>query len=500
MSDPAESSLFRRALPRRDWLRCAVSGGVLTGSGVFGTGLFGTGLLANALFGSRSARAETGAGTRGDGKDFLAGVRRVKSVIVVFTSGGQSQIDLWDPKPLAPREIRGEFETIRTSVPGTLLGEHLPRLASLAHKYTLVRSMSHRDADHGSAVYLTLTGQYHQRITSNPQVRPTDLPSLQSVYKRLRPEARCVDPSVQINGPAIVAPNDIAPGQFGGLLGREFDPLFVGNILQDDGVVPGLDALEGLSTVRQTQRERLLAQVAPRADMAAKPQWADFDHLQQRAFDLISDPQTRRAFDLGAEPDSVRERYGRSRGGRSCLLARRLVEAGVPFVTVVWNHHNRGQDEEPHDDEAYGWDTHNDIFESLKNRLLPRFDRSLSALIEDLDERGLLDETLVVCVGEFGRAPLVALEPNFKGATPGRKHWASAYSILLAGGGTAAGKVVGRTDQQGAWPASEAYGPWDLAATLYAALGIDPAGHYFDPQQRPYPLCAGQPIRAVYEG
>jgi hypothetical protein len=493
MSDPAESSLFRRALPRRDWLRCAVSGGVLTGTGLFGTGLFG----------SRPARAETGAsgpGAGGDGGKFLAGVRRVKSVIVVFTSGGQSQIDLWDPKPHAPREIRGEFGTIRTSVPGTLLGEHLPRLASLAHKYTLIRSMSHRDADHGSAVYLTLTGQYHQRITSNPQVRPTDLPSLQSVYKQLRPEARCVDPSVQINGPAIVAPNDIAPGQFGGLLGRELDPLFIGNVQREEGVVPGLDSLEGLSPVRLSQRERLLAQVAPRSDAAEKPEWADFDHLQQRAFDLVADPRTRQAFDLGAEPDAVRDRYGRSRGGQSCLLARRLVEAGVPFVTVVWNHHNRGQDDDPQDDDAYGWDTHNDIFVSLRNRLLPRFDRSLSALIEDLDQRGLLDETLVICAGEFGRAPLVALEPNFKGATPGRKHWASAYSILLAGGGTAAGKVVGRTDQQGAWPASEAYGPWDLAATLLAALGIDPGGHFFDLQQRPYPISSGQPIRAAYTG
>jgi hypothetical protein len=468
---------------RRHWLAGAVAGGLWSGTGWGGFPVFGG-----------SAGHDTAAGLR-----TLAGVRRVRSVIVVFTSGGQSQLDLWDPKPEAPREVRGEFDAIQTSVPGTLLGMHLPKLASLAHKFTLVRSMSHRDLDHGSAVYLTLTGQYHARITSNPPVRPTDLPSLASVYKRIRPEARCVDPAVQLNGPAIVAPADIAPGQFGGLLGREYDPLFVSDVLRDEGVVPGLEIPTGSSPTRLAERERLLARLSDSAGESSPLRWRDFKHLQDRAFDLVADPRTRAAFDLGAEPESVRERYGRSRGGRSCLLARRLVEAGVPFVTVVWNHHNRGQDDAPDDEEAYGWDTHNDIFQSLRNRLLPRFDRSLSALIEDLDERGLLDDTLVVCLGEFGRAPLVALEPNFKGATPGRKHWAGAYSILLAGGGTVPGKVVGKTDRQGAWPTSDAYGPWDVAATIFAALGVDPTGHYFDPQQRPYPVCVGKPIRAAYE-
>ncbi len=483
MNSPFDPPIPPLAGTRRDWLAGAALGAASWAGAMPPAG---------ALFGAEHAAAPSG-------ERFLAGVRRVRSVIVVFTSGGQSQLDLWDPKPSAPREIRGEFAAIRTSVPGTFLGEHLPKLAALAHKYTLVRSMSHRDLDHGSAVYLTLTGQYHQRISSNPPVRPTDLPSLQAVYKRVRPQARCVDPSVQINGPAIVAPADIAPGQFGGLLGREYDPLFVSDVRRDDGLVQGLDTPVGSTPARLADRERLLSAISPRSAVSINTRWSDFEHLQRRAFDLAADPRTRAAFDLTEEPDAVRERYGQSRGGRSCLLARRLVEAGVPFVTVVWNHHNRGQDDAPDDDEAYGWDTHNDIFESLRNRLLPRFDRSLSALIEDLDQRGLLDETLVVCLGEFGRAPLVALEPNFKGATPGRKHWAMAYSILLAGGGTSAGKVVGRTDRHGGWPATEAYGPWDVAATLYAALGVDPAGHYLDPQQRPYPLCSGRPIRAAYE-
>ncbi len=423
-------------------------------------------------------------------------------MVVIFTSGGQSQLEMWDPKPQAPLEVRGEFQSIQTSVPGTLLGEHLPRLAALAHRYTLIRSMSHADVDHGSAVYLSLTGQYHTRITSNPPVAPTDLPSIQSVFRRLRPNAGRIDPAIQINGPAIVAPADIAPGQFGGLLGREYDPLFIGDTRTGDVALPGLVPLLDLSSARIAERMRLRSGLERgRPSDSPMPRWeSEFDGRYQRAVDLVLNPETQAALRLGDEPEPVRDRYGRSRGGQACLLARRLVEAGAPLITVVWNHLSRGQDDAPDDEESYGWDTHNDIFVSLKKRLLPRFDRSLSALLEDLDQRGLLDETLVICMGEFGRAPLVALEPNFKGATPGRKHWAKAYSILMAGGGTVPGKVVGRTDRYGAWPATESYGPWDVAATIFAALGVDPGSLYHDPQDRPYHVSIGKPIRAVYEG
>jgi uncharacterized protein (DUF1501 family) len=182
------------------------------------------------------------------------------------------------------------------------------------------------------------------------------------------------------------------------------------------------------------------------------------------------------------------------------LLARRLVEAGVPYINVIWNHSNRGQDDQPDETDLYGWDTHNDIFDALQNRLLPRFDQSFSALIEDLDQRGLLDETLVVCMGEFGRAPRIALEAKFKGATPGRKHWATAYSIALAGAGVQRGAVVGASDRLGGEPITERYGPWDVAATMFHALGIDPHGHYKDTQSRPYAITQGKPIEALYRG
>jgi hypothetical protein len=218
----------------------------------------------------------------------------------------------------------------------------------------------------------------------------------------------------------------------------------------------------------------------------------------RQAYDLLAAPRARHAFDLTREPASVRDRYGRYRSGQACLLARRLVEAGVPWVTVVFNRSNRGQDKNPDQSEAYGWDTHNDIFAALKAHLLPRFDQTVSALLLDLEARGLLDTTLVVCVGEFGRAPRVALERNFAGSTPGRKHWAMAYSAVLAGAGVARGGVVGASDRNGAYPSTSPVGPGDLAATMLAALGLEPDGHYTDLSGRPYRIAEGQPIAGLY--
>ena len=425
-------------------------------------------------------------------------IPRARSVIIVFASGGQSQFETWDPKPDAPLEVRGEFGAIPTAVPGTFVCEHLPRLAAMADRYALIRTMSHRDVDHGSAVYLTLTGQYHQRISSNPPPGPTDTPMLMSVYRRVRPDAGTIAPAIALNGPAIIAPNEIAPGQFGGLLGRDYDPLMVGNVNEESVAVPGLGLQPQLPTVRIRERQRLLAAV----DDFVRDGSATVGVTDQyrKAFDLLDNSRTRQAFDLSGEPEHLRQRYGRNRSGQACLLARRLAQAGVPLITVIWNHHSRGQDLHPDDDDAYGWDTHNDIFESMRDRLLPRFDQTMSALLEDLAAQGMLDDTLVVCMGEFGRAPTGALEKSVAGSAPGRKHWASAYSIMLAGAGVATGHVIGRTDRHGAYPASDSYGPWDAAATVFAALGVDPAAHYRDPFGRPLRISVGQPIAAAYAG
>jgi hypothetical protein len=275
----------------------------------------------------------------------------------------------------------------------------------------------------------------------------------------------------------------------------------IGDVTSGPVAVPGLESQTGLPAVRMEARRSLKDSLdAYYRNLAENAEAAEMSLLYRQALALLSSPQSRNAFDLHAEPPEVRERYGLYRSGQACLLARRLVEAGVPLVTVMFNHTNRGQDKAPADTEAYGWDTHNDIFEALGVHLLPRFDWSFSALLEDLDARSLLDETLVVCMGEFGRAPKVAYEGTFAGKTPGRKHWAAAYSIVVAGAGVKRGAVVGATDRLGAEATTDRYGPWDIAATMFSGLGIDPEGHYVDALNRPFPITVGKPIEALYSG
>lgn len=425
---------------------------------------------------------------------------RARSVILIYTSGGQSQLDTWDPKPQAPAEVRGAFRAIATSVPGTHVCEHMPRLARLAHLYTIVRSVTHDDLDHGSATYLALTGQFHPRKSSNPPPRPTDFPTHGAVLQRVRPARQFPRAAVHVNGPALV-PEQPAPGQNAGFLGPSCEPLLLGDPTAGVGITAGLDPLPELPPVRLQARRSLLETLEGyRQSLEEEPALLSRNAHFRQAYELLAAPRCREAFDLSREPEAVRDRYGRHRSGQACLLARRLVEAGVPFITVVWNHSNRGQDKAPGQTDLYGWDTHNDIFEALQHHLLPRFDQSFAALLEDLEQRGLLAQTLVLCVGEFGRAPLVALEPRFAGSSPGRKHWAAVYSAVFAGAGVARGGVYGASDRQGAYPQSHPVGPWDLAATLYEAIGVDPAGHYTDSSGRPFPITHGKPIRGLYAG
>jgi uncharacterized protein (DUF1501 family) len=326
------------------------------------------------------------------------------------------------------------------------------------------------------------------------------LPTYGAILRRLERKSRFIYDAVHLNGPALV-PTLLSPGQDGGFLGRAYEPLVVGDPSDAAGAISDLAPLAGLPPVRHNER-LTLKQTLDRyaARLESNERALDMNRLYRQASQMLASRETRDAFDLDAEPAAVRDRYGRYRSGQALLLARRLVEAGVPYINVIWNHTNRGQDQEPNDTDAYGWDTHNDIFDALQNRLLPRFDESFSALIEDLDQRGLLNQTLVVCMGEFGRAPRVALEPKFAGATPGRKHWASVYSIVMAGAGVQRGAVVGASDRLGGEPITERYGPWDVAATMFHALGIDPHGHYLDTVSRPYLITMGRPIEAIYAG
>jgi hypothetical protein len=313
------------------------------------------------------------------------------------------------------------------------------------------------------------------------------------VLKRVKPSGRSPYTAVHVNGPALV-PELPGPGQDGGFLGRDYEPLVVGDVSRGGSALPDLSPPPELPPVRLEARRSLLQAVdAYRRLLPADAEIRGMDGLYRQAYDLLDSPRCRAAFDLAAEPRAVRERYGLHRSGQACLLARRLAEAEVPLITVVWNHSARGQDAHPNDPEAFGWDTHNDIFAVMRDRLLPRFDQSFSALLEDLDGRGLLDQTLVVCMGEFGRAPRVALESKFAGATPGRKHWANVYSVVLAGAGVSRGAVLGASDRIAAYPLSDRVGPWDISATILSALGVDALN-------RPFSASVGEAIAGLYRG
>lgn len=428
----------------------------------------------------------------------IPGFGRAKSVIVVFASGGQSQIDTWDPKPQAPEEIRGVFGSIGTAIPGVRFCEHMPLIARAADKLCVVRNMSHEDLDHGSAFYLSMTGRYHRRRSGNPLPAPDDAPCHGAVLHRVRPSETFAQTAIHLNGPAEV-PLIVAPGQFGGVLGKGYDPLTLGDVTQDAIAIPSLQPHGDVPSIRLRSRQRLLQAVEDSMrGMSGERRSVEKNALYEQAFRMLDRPETRDAFDLSREPAALRDRYGRNRSGQACLLARRLVQAGVPMVTVIWSHNNRGQDVDPLNTDLYGWDTHNDIFDGLQNHLLPRFDQGFSALLEDLERTGLLQETLVVCMGEFGRAPLVALEPRFAGVSPGRKHWSWVYSIALAGAGVQGGTVVGESDSRGAYPRSDPWGPWDVMATMFSSLGIDPHQIYRDPLNRPMQICEGRVMTPVY--
>lgn len=462
--------MLRLLLDRREWLRVG--------------GMAGLGMSLPSIL--QAASGATG-----------AGFGKAKSVLLIYTPGGMSQFETWDPKPNAPAEVRGEFQSINTSAPGIRFGEHMPKIAKLADRLSIVRSMTHDDVDHGSATYLALTGVFHQKKSGNPPISPNDFPTHGAVLKRVRPEKKLPYTAVHVNGP-VLAPRLAAPGQNGGFLGRNVEPLVIGDLTQKEGAFSELDPRVELPTARLQSRERLLASLDRAASVADARIKDTNSYLRQQAFELLGSEKLRTAFDIEREPEKALERYGRHRSGLACLMGRRMVEAGVPWVTVFFNHGIRGQDDFPEVTDEYGWDTHNDIFGALKNHLLPRFDASFSYLLEDLEQRGLLDTTLVVCFGEFGRAPLVAKEASFAGNNPGRKHWAMCYSVVLAGAGIQRGAIFGASDRNGAYPSHHPVTPGDLTATMFHALGVNPEAHFLDNADRPYAIATGKPVFGLY--
>jgi hypothetical protein len=290
----------------------------------------------------------------------LPGFGRAKSVLVVFTSGGQSQLDMWDPKPEAPEEVRGEFQTIASSVPGLRVCEHLPRVAKQLHRTTLLRSMTHDDLDHGSACYLALTGQFHPRKSSNPPPRGTDAPALGAILHRVRPDRRFPHSAFHVNGP-LLTPREPGPGQFGGVLGRGYDPLDLGNVLEGTELLHGMSPRSDLPVERLGRRRELVRGLEAASHHENRYPTSQAV-LASQAYELMHTPRVRDAFDIERETVKTRDRYGRFRAGQACLMGRRLIEAGVPWVTVFFNHNIRGQDFHLGETDHYGWDTHNDIF------------------------------------------------------------------------------------------------------------------------------------------
>ncbi len=398
--------------------------------------------------------------------------------ILIFLNGGPSHLDMWDMKPTAPAEIRGEFRPIASSVPGIQLSEHLPRLARQMHRCALIRSVHHSvNNSHAAAVYAGLTG--HDRGEIGGGARPTDYPAIGSVVGLRRPPQTAVVPFVSM--PYITAEGrggPPQPGFFGGWLGRTCDPLFV---LRDPNApgfaMPELSLGPDMTSGRLHARQQLIGRLgAPGRERALQ----EMSHFQTRAFDLLTSPATQRAFQIDREPAAVRLRYGRNIYGQSVLLARRLIEAGTRVACISWA-----------PDANATWDTHGNNFRKLKDELLPQLDRAVSSLIGDLEVRGMLDRTLVVVMGEFGRTPRV------NGAA-GRDHWNFCYSLMLAGGGVRGGVVHGASDRIGSRPSSNPVTPADVIATIYHCLGIPADLELRDRLQRPFALVPwGNPIREV---
>jgi hypothetical protein len=412
-----------------------------------------------------------------------------RHIIFLHQFGGPSHIDTFDMKPAAPAGFRGEFSPIASSQPGLFLSEHLPRFATVIDRFAQVRSVNHRMRNHNSATYYSLTG--HAPPLDDIRLRDTQelYPAYGSTVARLNPAPDPAVPSF-VSFPHVLRDGSVTPGQHASFLGKEYDPFF---IAQDPSrptfrlpelTLPATTPLERLGDRRSLQQL-----IDRQSDLLAHSATArGLDVFYGRALTMLSAPSVKRAFDLSEEPDRLRDAYGRTTYGQSCLLARRLVEAGVRFVTVYYSASIGGS--------SGGWDTHGDNFRQLKNRLLPITDMAVPTLIRDLHARGLLDETLIVWMGEFGRSPRVQNTKQF--GPDGRDHWPNCYTVLFAGGGVIPGAVYGSSDRIGAYPATDPASPDDIAATMFWSLGIDPATEVNDGLGRPLPIAAGKPITSLF--
>lgn len=387
--------------------------------------------------------------------------KKPSSCILIWMDGGPTHLETFDLKPEAPAEIRGEFRPIETNVSGIQICEHMPQLAKIANKYAIVRSVCHNQGNHGAGNHYMMTGA-PPRIPVGCGAFVSFHPSMGSVAAKERPAPHGLPPYFSM--PSM--------SRSGGpnFLGAKYAPFVVSNDPNSKSFrVRDVELPNGINDIRFHAR-RDLRQLTDRLPRYDDPATADpvsaVDEYYQQGYELITTPAAQKAFDIDTEPDSIRESYGRNSFGQRCLLARRLVEAGVPFVTI-----NDG-----------GWDHHSNLFDALRKRL-PTWDQTVAALIQDLDSRGLLETTMVIALGEFGRTPKISTLPGE--SKPGRDHWANAMSILFAGGGTPGGQVVGATDRMGHSAVQRVLSPENFVSTVYLKMGIDPDKVYYTPAGRP---------------
>jgi hypothetical protein len=431
---------------------------------------------------------------------------RAGAVIYVFLSGGLAQHESFDPKPDAPDAVRGEFGSIPTAVPGTRVTEHLPLLAARAKKWALVRSLTHKTNGHSEGHHIMLTGRSDIPAGfSGNMPKPTDHPCIASVAGAVTRPRNNLPPAVVLPEKLVHNSGRVIPGQFAGVMGRQRDPWFLeASAFESKAygaypeyefdhqqrayapkrkrfVIPDLSLPQGVDPARFGDRLDVLKGIdRQRQLLDAAATAGAFDRSRADAVSLLTDARVRKAFDLDHAAPRDLDRYGRNAFGWSLLMAARLVEAGVNLVQV-----NLGNNE--------SWDTHGNAFPHLKNKLLPPTDKGLSALLDDLDERGLLDSTLIVVGGEFGRTPrLSTLGQFYKG--PGRDHWGAVQSLFLAGGGVKGGRVVGSSDKNGGYPATDPQTPENLGATIYSALGVPPSTMWTDTEARPHHVYHGEPM------
>lgn len=418
-----------------------------------------------------------------------ASTGRAKSVLIVVLSGGLSQLDTLDMKPNAPVEIRGEFSGINTSVPGISVCEHLPKVAEQMDRWSILRTMSHAEFNHLLAMHVALTG----RPTPVPRggsdldrvESRNDFPNFAAALDAIRPRNDGIPTGVSLPNYFIEGPLTW-PGQHAGFLGAKHDPW---QINQDPNApnfrIDSLSLQTEVTSGRLISRRQLLEEMNRNPLRNSSGRSSSFGQQQDVAFSLLTSDKVARAFEIQREDEATRQRYGRNKFGQSLLLSRRLLEAGVPMVQAAMGI-------------VQNWDTHVDNWGRLKSSLLPDLDRGLGALMEDLSASGLLDQTMVMVTGEFGRTPKVSNLPGE--ALPGRDHWAFAYSGLFAGAGIRGGQAIGQTDAIAAYPLTRAWSPADVCTTIFDALGVDHGATLVDPLGRPNHLLNGQVIDSLYSG